>query len=168
MGAKKRKARGNHYYYRRWVKLPDGSRKRIAGKAPLNTKASALEAERAHVERLLNPPAAAPVVAPTVADYAEQWLSKRTNVTAHDDRVRLERHALPSLVGLRMDEVKPRHCRDLVIALKAEAKLAPRTIRQVAGLLHTMFKSAAIEEVIAANPVVFERGVLPKGDKGSA
>jgi integrase len=165
MAAYRRADRDNHWYYRRWVKLPDGRRERIAGKAPLNTKASALEAERAHVERLLSPPKPAPVVAPTVADYAEQWLSKRTNVNAHDDRARLERHALPRLVGLRMNEVKPRHARDLVLDLKAQGKLAPRTIRQVAGLLHTMFKSAAIEEVIAANPIVFERGVLPKGDK---
>jgi hypothetical protein len=45
-------------------------------------------------------------------------------------------HALPHLGRMRMDEVKPRHLRDLVLALKNEGKLAPRTIRQVSGLLH--------------------------------
>ena len=63
---------------------------------------------------------------------------------------------------MRIDEVKPRHLRDFILELRNEGKLAPRTIRQVSGLLHTMFKSAAIEEVIAANPVIFERGTLPK------
>ena len=63
---------------------------------------------------------------------------------------------------MQLDAVKPRHVRDLILELRAEGKLAPRTIRQVSGLLHTMFKSAAIEEVIDANPVIFERGTLPK------
>jgi hypothetical protein len=44
-----------------------------------------------------------------------------------------------------MNEVKPRHLRDLVLALREAGKLAPRTIRQISGLLHTMFKSAAID-----------------------
>src|SRR5579859_7571517 len=114
MAAYRRPDRDNHWYYRRWVTLPDGTRVRIAGKAPLNTKASALEAERAHVERLLNPPPATPMEIPTVAGYAENWLSTRTNVNAADDRTRLERHALPHLGSLRMNEVKPRHLRDLV------------------------------------------------------
>lgn len=161
MGAFKRSDRSNHWYYRRWVTLSTG-RVKIKGKAPLNTKASALEAERAHVDRLLRPAPVPPVVAPTVTEYANRWLDKRTNVNADCDRTRLERHALPHIGSMRMDEVKPRHLRDLVLALREARKLAPATIRQVSGLLHTMFKSAVIEEVIASNPVVFERGILPK------
>jgi integrase len=161
----KRTDRSNHWYYRRWVTLPSG-RVKISGKAPLNTKVSALEAERAHVERVLHPAPTPPVMAPTVAEYAEQWLGRRTNANAGDDRTRLTLHALPHIGTFRMDEVKPRHLRDLVLSLRGEGKLAPRTIRQVSGLLHTMFKSAAIEEVITANPVIFERGTLPqKSDK---
>lgn len=154
--------RNGIWRYRRWVKLPDGTRTRIFGTALVNTRAAADRAERDHIERLLNPPPPAPKLVPTVAEYAEQWLAKRTNRNAESDRTRLEKHALPVLGKMRMDEVKPRHLRDLVLAMRSSGALAARTIRQVTGLLHTMFKSAAIEEVIAANPVIFERGTLPK------
>jgi hypothetical protein len=148
--------------YRLRLLMADGTRKRISGTPAINTKAAALAAERAHIERELKPLAPAQVIAPTVAEYADQWLSKRTNRNAATDRTRIETHALPHLGPMRMDAVKPRHLRDLVLALRADGKLAPRSIRQVSGLLHTMFKSAAIEEVIAANPVQYERGTLPK------
>lgn len=99
---------------------------------------------------------------PSVTEYAKAWLAKRTNVTAADDRTRINLHVLPVIGPMRMDEVKPQHLRDLMLALRAGGKLAPRTIRQVSGLLHTMFKSAKIEELIVSNPVDYERGVLPK------
>lgn len=50
MTAYRREDRGNRWHCRRVVQLPDGSRKRIRGPAPVNTKRSAEEAERAHVE----------------------------------------------------------------------------------------------------------------------
>jgi integrase len=153
---------GDVWRYHVRIKLPDGRRVRLKGTPAINTKAAALAAERAHIERALNPPAAPPAVVPTVQQYADLWLDKRANANASDDRTRLTLHALPHLGRMRMDEVKPRHLRDLILALRGEGKLAPRTIRQVSGLLHTMFKSAAIEEVITANPVQFERGTLPK------
>ena len=98
----------------------------------------------------------------TVKAYAEQWLAKRQTATVADDRSRLRTHAYPDLGGMAMTDVRPRHLRDLVMGLRHAGKLAPATIRQVSGLLHTLFKSAVIEEVIASNPVLFERGVLPK------
>ena len=153
---------GDRWRYHVRVKLPNGRRVRLKGTPAINTKAAALAAERAHIERALAPPTLPAVPTPTVEEYAAQWLSKRTNANAGDDRARLRLHALPHIGALRMNEVKPRHLRDLVFALRDAGRLAPRTIRQVTGLLHTMFKSAAIEEVIAANPVQFERGTLPK------
>src|SRR5262245_7353785 len=154
MAAFRRKDRDNHWYYRRWVQLPGGERIKISGKAPLNTKASAEKAERDHVERLLNPKPVAQLVAPTVEEYAEGWLAKRTNINAADDKTRLRRHALPVLGKLRMNEVKPRHLRDLVLSLRQAGQLAARSIRQVVTLLSTMFKSAQIEEVITSSPVI--------------
>src|SRR3569623_1473641 len=145
--------------------MPDGARVKVSGKAPFNTKASALEAERAHVERLLNP---RPVVAapiPTVAEYAPLWIARRKQLglsTADTDDTRIRLHALPYIGLLRMNEVKPRHLRDLVFALRGSGKLAPRTILKPTGTLHTMFKAAYIEEIIDGNPCVFEPGVLPK------
>lgn len=147
--------------YRLRLLMPDGTRKRISVTPAINTKAAAIAAERAHIERELNPPAPAPTYDPTVREYATLWLSKRTNKVAADDRTRMQ-HALPHVGDMRMTAVKPRHLRDLIMALRSAGRLAPRTIRQVSGLLHTMFKSAKIEELIISNPVEYERGVLPK------
>lgn len=98
----------------------------------------------------------------TVAAYAQRWLDARRTKTVGDDRARIELHALPRIGHLLMVEVKPRHLRDLVMDLRRENKLSPKTIREVASILHTMFKSALIDELVPTNPAVFERGVLPK------
>lgn len=98
----------------------------------------------------------------TVAAYTQRWLDARTTKTVGDDRARLERHAIPRIGHLLLAEVKPRHIRDLVLELRRENKLSPKTIREVASILHTMFKSAFIDELVPSNPVVLERGVLPK------
>lgn len=104
----------------------------------------------------------------TVAAFASRWLDARKTKTVRDDRTRIEKHALPRIGHLLLSEVRPRHIRELVLELRGsvdvEGKpvLSPKTIREVASILHTMFKSALVEEMIAANPVVLERGVLPK------
>ena len=162
--------RAEQWHYRKWVRLPDGKRTRIFGTPPINTKAAALVAERAAIERLTNPQPE-PVItrAPiTVAEYVKAWVSRRRelDISADDVEARLRLHAMDALGSMRMDEVKPRHLRDLVLELRAGGKLAARTIRQVSGVLHTLFKSAVIEEVIPSNPVMYEVGVLPrKADK---
>lgn len=102
---------------------------------------------------------------PTVAAYAERWIAARRRrgvASVADDAARLRLHVLPVLGAMRMDAVRPRHVRDLVLEMRTAGKLAPRTMRQVIGLLHTMFKSAVIEEVVPSNPIVLERGTLPK------
>lgn len=98
----------------------------------------------------------------TVAAYAERWLAARRTASIGDDRTRLRLHALPLIGALPLADVRPRHLRDLMLTLRAANELAPTTIRQVSGLLHTLFKSAVIEELIPSNPVLYERGVLPK------
>ncbi len=98
----------------------------------------------------------------TVERYTQAWLARRKTASVKDDRTRLERHALPKIGAMLMIDVRPRHLRDLIMQLREANHLAPTTIRQVSGLLHTVFKSAVIEERIPTNPVLFERGVLPK------
>jgi integrase len=100
----------------------------------------------------------------TVTLYARGWLKKRTTKTVKDDKARIEKHVLPRIGHLLVTEVRPRHLRDLIMALREDADidLAPRTIRTISGLLHSMFKSAVIDEVITENPAKYERGVLPK------
>jgi integrase len=101
----------------------------------------------------------------TVRRYAERWTKERTEnglSSAPDDGTRLRLHALPTIGHLNMEEVRPRHIRDLIKALRAHSKLAPRTVRHVYGALHTMFRDAVVDELILANPCILKRGELPK------
>ncbi len=43
-----------------------------------------------------------------------------------------------------------------------EKKLAPRTIRNIYGMLHTMFVDAKVEGLIVSNPCELPRDALPK------
>ena len=53
-------------------------------------------------------------------------------------------------------------------ALRAGGELAPRTIHNVYGDAHAMFRDAVVEELIEASPCVLPRGELPpKVDKDS-
>jgi integrase len=103
---------------------------------------------------------AAPVL--TVRQFATTWLAKRTNVTASDDSARIANHVAPRIGSMPIADVKPKHIDDVIMALRDEGKLAPRTIRSISGLMHTMFKRALKEELIVTNPVQMERGILPK------
>lgn len=99
----------------------------------------------------------------TLAAYVETWLKRRRTKTVGDDRNRLHKHVVRRAIGaMLLAEIRPRHLRDLIEELKAEAELAPKTIREISGLLHTVFKSAIIDELITTNPAVYEPGVLPK------
>jgi integrase len=101
----------------------------------------------------------------TVARYADRWMAGRRKIglaTADDDASRLRLHALPIIGTLKLEEVRPRHVRDLVLQLRAAAQLAPRSIRHVYATLATMFRTAVADELILATPCVLPRGFLPK------
>lgn len=106
----------------------------------------------------------------TVERFVRQWIEvrKRRGVgSARDDETRLTLHALPALGAMLLDEVRPRHIRNLVRAMSAKAgtasgQLAPRTVRHVYATLRTMFGDALADEVIDTNPSVLKRGELPK------
>lgn len=152
-------ARGRKLYAKiqdvngKWLQLSTG--------LDVGQEAEALKwiAERERKVSVKRPAPAGPV---TVSAYAQKWLDKRKTASVGDDKNRIERHALPHIGTLAMTDVRPVHLRDLIMALRNAGELAPTTIRQVSGVLHTMFKSATIEGVIPSNPVIFERGVLPK------
>lgn len=156
-------ARGGVLYAK--LKAIDGTWKRVAtpfrkgdeerADAWAKERQREVDRERARIERLGSGPL-------TVTAWATRWLDARTTKTVKDDRTRIEKHALPRIGHLLMTEVRPRHLRELVIDMRKEGALSPKSIREVASILHTMFKAAVVDEVIDANPVVFERGVLPK------
>lgn len=154
-------ARGNRLYAK--AKDVNGKWQQINTGLPVGAEA---EAERwlADRERVVERERrrSTPTGPLTVESYARSWLDRRKTKTVNDDRARIENHAMPRIGHLPLADVRPRHLRDLIMELRDAGELAPKTIRQVSGVLHTMFKSAVIEELIPTNPVVFERGVLPK------
>ena len=97
----------------------------------------------------------------TVRRYLNDWTAGRTTATRELDRQRITDHAEP-LLDMALGEVRPKHVRELVLGLKKAGALAPRTIRNIYGALHSMFHNATAEELIAATPCVLARGVLPK------
>jgi integrase len=102
---------------------------------------------------------------PTVEIYFDRWIKKRRElgyVSVGDDETRIKLHVLPAIGQLPIDEVKPRHAADIILDLRTKGELAPRTIRKIAGALHTMFVAAKRDELIDTNPIEFDRGVLPK------
>lgn len=68
---------------------------------------------------------------------------------------------------LPLSEVRPRHVRDVIRALRAKigpnkSDMAPRSVRHVYGVLRTMFADFVADELIAATPCALKKGELPK------
>ena len=108
----------------------------------------------------------------TVREWSDRWLKAREAAgvaSTPEDRTRLERHGLPPIGALVLRDVRPRHWRAVLVQLKAEKKLAPRTIRHLHGLVHKLFEDAVVEELLTENPIKVKRGDLPKkADKDPA
>lgn len=101
----------------------------------------------------------------TVARFAEQWIKGRREQGLRDvdtDDGRLRKHVLPHLGTMPLDAVRPKHLIAMVKALRATGKLAPRTVYNVYGLVHTLFRDAVIEELVSATPAVLSKNQLGK------
>ena len=61
-----------------------------------------------------------------------------------------------------LEDVRPRHLRDMVLAMRKEAVMAPRSIRKVYATVVTMFRTAVADELIPFTPCVLAKGILPK------
>jgi hypothetical protein len=154
-----------------WCRLKDESGRWIS-KATEFTASDRRKAQRyatAAQKKLDQRRSGEPTEPLTVAVYGEKWLRGREEGGVRSsmaDRGRFTNHALPHLGPLLLDEVRPRHVRDMVRALREAGELAPRTILNVYGVVHTMFRDALVDELIESNPCVLHRGELPaKVDK---
>lgn len=148
--------------YRVTVRLPDGSTQRISGAPTINTKAAAEDAERAHIQRTLNPPApvAAPAPeSPTFASFAEEWLAtypasagnRPSTAEAHEGHCRI--HLIPALGETRLDKIDSQAVAR-VFARLSETKngtqtkdatpraLSSTTIRNIGATLHKILVCA--------------------------
>jgi integrase len=109
----------------------------------------------------------------TVTRYGRQWLKRRQKSGLHsvrDDIGRFTKWVAPSSLGsMLLAEVKPTHVRDFVRQLEAfrdeeGEPLAPRTVRNVYGVLRVLFADAVAEELVPSSPCVLlvRRKELPK------
>lgn len=136
MSVYRRKDTG-HWAYRKRITLPDGSKKRIKGQPSVNTKRAAELAERAHIERLLNPPLPpaepepepepAPPPVPTFGEwFSGRWWTEHVIAEGHAPRTREQRetlyrvHLADSIGDLRLNEI------DVGVVQRLKAELAAK------------------------------------------
>jgi len=96
----------------------------------------------------------------TVAGFAPRWLEQRRALGLTDcdgDGARLERHVLPDLGPLRLDEVRPRHLVKLFTRLRGEGTLAPKTIYNVYSVCKALFRDAQMADLVDTSPCILNR-----------
>lgn len=111
----------------------------------------------------------------TVEVYVAKWLEsvKKTKKyrTFVDYKLISQKHIIPTLGKLKLDEVKPLHIRHYLEELLgggrldgAEGGLHPTTIKKHRRTLHLIFETAVEDDMIAANPVkrVKMSRIIPK------
>lgn len=146
------------------VKLPTGAWKMVATGMPLEQGVAAGALQRRTQERLDSGQSFS-AERPTVGEWAKEWLKAREDagrvITIDDDKGRIKNHLQSTaLARMPIDEVRPRHVRAWIARLRTTVR-APRTVRNIAVLVGSMFKDAVIDEVIQATPYLLRRGDLP-------
>ncbi len=99
----------------------------------------------------------------TVKGWSEIWLETRRDkgvVTIGHYESRLNLYVLPVIGDMRLDAVRVHHIMDIVSRAKTK-KLAPRTVRHVYFLAHTMFQKAVQRDLILGNPCKIDSDDLP-------
>jgi hypothetical protein len=170
----RRDKRFGTWFYRKWVRTPDGRKVRIFGTPKADglpeTRAGAEEAERRAIARVLDTGDPKPVVeekkeVPTIEEFSKVFLATSSIInkpSSVDSKEKLLRfHIVPRLGHLRLDEVTYAVIEDLKLALAQTpintgktyvgVKLDPKSngIRNHAGLRRDSFPTSAIsvEEV---------------------
>jgi integrase len=140
----RRDKRFGTWFYRKWVRTPDGRKVRIFGTPKTEglpeNRDGAEEAERRAIERVLNTgeakqPVAAKKEVPTIREFREVFLAtsritnKPSSVATKEKLLRV--HILPHLGGLRLDQVTYAVIEDFKVALAGRAINTDKTYRDV-------------------------------------
>lgn len=162
------------WHYRKRVTLPDGSSIRIHGSPAIDTKKAAEDAERAHVERVLNPPAVkierrkmSDVFDRFLADYVLEAGNKPSEITGK--RSAIDHHLRPALGRKYLDEVT----RDVISELSADlhrterswgkgGTLGSKTVKNILQTLRKCLRWAEDRGWLAKVPKI----QMPKVDEG--
>jgi len=154
--------RGGWWVYRTVVKLPDGGKTRISGKPAINTKQAALDAERAHIERVLkgeDEPAEKTEV-PTFEEWFNgrfwrEWVIGRKNKPSEAAAKKnvFDNHLKQPFGSLRLDEIGVAEVAGFRASL-VEKKLQDKTINNILGVLSKPLRYALDVEVISHAPKI--------------
>jgi integrase len=150
--------------YRKVVTLADGTKQRVAGTAPINTRVSAERAEREHIERVLNPPKRARerltmslLFEKLLDEYALNKNNKPSEIESK--RSAIERYLEPELGALYIDEVTEARLSELTAKFGRTKKangetLSAKTVRNVLQVLRRSLTWAEHMHWIDHAPVV--------------
>ena len=151
----------SHWFYRRRVKKTDGTRVEITGTPARNTRLAAEAAERAHIDRVLNPPAV-PVhkEVPTFAEWFKgrfwrEWVIGRKNkpseVEAKDSI--FDQHLAPAFGKKPLDEIRPGDINAFVASLVERSRpLSEKRINNVLAVLSKALRYAEEVELVDRAP----------------
>jgi integrase len=140
------------------VKLPDGSKVRISGTPSRNTKLAAEQDERAHIDRVLNPPA--PKIdkkeAPRFEQFAEQFLllaeSDNKPSELYSKEMILRVHLKPAFGKVKLDQIDYAAIQDY--AATKSKKLAKKTVNNHLTVLRRLLVVAKKRGLIEAVPEI--------------
>ncbi|MGH3430113.1 MAG: tyrosine-type recombinase/integrase, partial [Mycobacteriales bacterium] len=111
--------------------------------------------------------------ATTVSQFAKDWLAARRNRTADDDRARIRMHVLSRvwLADMSIEDVRPRHIKQLVEELNASVSektgqiISGKMVSNIFGAVRTMFRDARIAELTREDPCVIPSGLIKRKTK---
>lgn len=102
----------------------------------------------------------------TVADWTEKALATYKAIVSpsvlKDMRYRIRKHIIQPLGQMRLQDVKPIHCQEI---LNAQAGLSYSHIQKIEDELHFIFRTAVENGLLLKDPSV--SAIPPKGKKGS-
>jgi integrase len=151
--------------YRAWVTLPDGRKERISGTPAVSTRRAALDAERAHIMRLMNPSLAAPrkrsvmetsrKEVPTLEKFAKTYLDlclgRDKHATWESKESILRCHLVPAYGTRRLNAIT---CADLqdFTAKAVAAGANKKTVNNRLSILRRVLVVAKKRGLIEAVP----------------
>lgn len=162
----RRDRRTGRWFFRAWVRHPDGHRERVFGTPGVpgayhdiaNTKTGALAAEQRAIARALGGPHVEPAAPPPVRDiptirgyvepFLEGYAASHKPSSRLDKRQRLDAYILPALGDVRLDELRQEHVDRLVAVLLAKP-LARKTVNNVTAVLSSLVGYAVTNKIIA-------------------
>ncbi|MBZ0237012.1 MAG: site-specific integrase [Deltaproteobacteria bacterium] len=163
----KRDKRTGHWFFRKMVTFPDGSKRRIFGVptdyGQKDTAEGAREAERIAITRIresgsTEPKPAAPAVkeVPTVEDFAPTWLAKSQaddKPSSYEHKIHtFNGHILPRFGKLRLNEITFDLVEDWRLSMLNEKQLKPATAARLLSEFRAMLNYARRKGHIVALP----------------